>query len=55
MPQARAGGPRGLRPSCANKRAPDTRPNTAAHQVIGHGMNAQELAKNPRLDRFFVR
>src|SRR5580698_3756518 len=23
-------------------------------EVIGHGMNAQELAANPRLDRWFV-
>ncbi len=25
------------------------------HEVIGHGMNAEELAANPRLDRWFVR
>ncbi|KAI8463981.1 MAG: hypothetical protein J3K34DRAFT_129281 [Monoraphidium minutum] len=24
-------------------------------EVVGHGMNAQELAKNPQLDRWFVR
>jgi len=24
-------------------------------EVVGHGMNAQELARNPRLGRFFVR
>ncbi|MEM1368726.1 MAG: class I SAM-dependent methyltransferase [Cyanobacteria bacterium P01_H01_bin.15] len=23
-------------------------------QIIGHGLNAEELAKNPRLDRYFV-
>jgi SAM-dependent methyltransferase len=29
-------------------------PETAYAEVIGHGMNAQELAANPRLDRYFV-
>lgn len=24
-------------------------------RVVGHGLNAQELAKNPRLDNFFVK
>lgn len=24
-------------------------------RVVGHGLNAQELAKNPRLDEFFVK
>ncbi|KAF9590642.1 hypothetical protein IFM89_035960 [Coptis chinensis] len=24
-------------------------------KVVGHGLNAQELAKNPRLDYFFVK
>lgn len=24
-------------------------------RVVGHGLNAQELAKNPRLDYFFVK
>lgn len=24
-------------------------------KVVGHGLNAQELAKNPKLDYFFVR
>jgi hypothetical protein len=24
-------------------------------RVVGHGMNAAELARNPRLDTFFVR
>ncbi|GBG00069.1 S-adenosyl-L-methionine-dependent methyltransferase [Raphidocelis subcapitata] len=30
-------------------------PGEKYKEVIGHGMNAQELAKNPQLDRFFVR
>lgn len=25
------------------------------NRVVGHGMNAAELARNPRLDTFFVR
>lgn len=25
------------------------------NKVVGHGLNAQELAKNPRLDYFFVK
>jgi SAM-dependent methyltransferase len=29
-------------------------PEIAYHEVIGHGMNAEELAANPRLDRRFV-
>lgn len=29
--------------------------HTCVRRVIGHGMNAQELAKNPRLEYFFVR
>ncbi|HTV45378.1 MAG TPA: methyltransferase domain-containing protein [Stellaceae bacterium] len=29
-------------------------PEIAYAQVIGHGMNAEELAANPRLDRWFV-
>jgi len=29
-------------------------PETAYAEVIGHGMNAAELAANPRLDRWFV-
>jgi SAM-dependent methyltransferase len=29
-------------------------PEIAYGQVIGHGMNAEELAANPRLDRWFV-
>jgi Methyltransferase domain len=29
-------------------------PETAYAEVIGHGMNAEELAANPRLDRRFV-
>jgi SAM-dependent methyltransferase len=29
-------------------------PETAYAEVIGHGMNAEELAANPRLDRWFV-
>jgi len=29
-------------------------PETAFEWVEGHGMNAEELAKNPRLDHFFV-
>lgn len=24
-------------------------------RVVGHGMNSQELAKNPRLDYFFIK
>ena len=30
-------------------------PVAAGRQVVGHGMNAPELARNPRLDSFFVR
>jgi Methyltransferase domain len=30
-------------------------PEVAYAEVIGHGMNAEELAANPRLDRWFVR
>jgi SAM-dependent methyltransferase len=30
-------------------------PEIAYAEVIGHGMNAEELAANPRLDRWFVR
>jgi SAM-dependent methyltransferase len=29
-------------------------PETAYRSVVGHGMNAQELAANPRLSRWFV-
>jgi len=29
-------------------------PEVAYGQVIGHGMNAEELAANPRLDRWFI-
>ena len=29
-------------------------PDRAYAEVVGHGMNAQELAANPRLDRWFV-
>ncbi len=29
--------------------------NLPTREVIGHGMNAEELAANPRLDRWFVR
>ncbi|HEY1707472.1 MAG TPA: class I SAM-dependent methyltransferase [Rhizomicrobium sp.] len=29
-------------------------PDVAFAEVIGHGMNAEELAANPRLNRFFV-
>ena len=29
-------------------------PEIAYGEVIGHGMNAEELAANPRLDRWFV-
>jgi SAM-dependent methyltransferase len=29
-------------------------PNLAYGEIIGHGMNAEELAANPRLDRWFV-
>lgn len=29
-------------------------PELAFDEVVGHGMNAEELAANPRLDRFFV-
>ena len=29
-------------------------PNTEYVEVVGHGMNAEELAANPRLDRWFV-
>ena len=29
-------------------------PDVAYAEVIGHGMNAEELAANPRLDRWFV-
>ncbi|MEB3226490.1 MAG: class I SAM-dependent methyltransferase [Synechococcus sp.] len=29
-------------------------PDFAFQEVVGHGMNAAELAKNPRLDRYFV-
>jgi len=29
-------------------------PDLPTEQVIGHGMNAEELAANPRLDRWFV-
>lgn len=28
--------------------------DTAYREVIGHGMNAEELAANPRLDRWFI-
>lgn len=27
----------------------------AYKKVVGHGLNAQELARNPRFDRFFVK
>jgi len=30
-------------------------PEITYKKVIGHGMNAQELARNPRLDHFFIR
>ncbi|TVV74756.1 class I SAM-dependent methyltransferase [Sphingomonas solaris] len=30
-------------------------PDDGSYSVIGHGMNADELAANPRLDRWFVR
>ena len=30
-------------------------PEVAYAEVIGHGMNAEELAANPRLDRWFMR
>ena len=30
-------------------------PEVVYNKVVGHGMNAQELAKNPRLSQFFVR
>lgn len=29
-------------------------PELSFRRVVGHGLNAQELAKNPRLDYFFV-
>jgi hypothetical protein len=29
-------------------------PEVRFRRVVGHGLNAQELAKNPRLDYFFV-
>ncbi|MBV5259771.1 class I SAM-dependent methyltransferase [Synechococcus moorigangaii CMS01] len=29
-------------------------PDLTFQEVVGHGMNAAELAKNPRLDRYFV-
>lgn len=34
---------------------PDAIASSPSYTVIGHGMNAKELAKNPILDRFFVR
>ncbi|PKI79127.1 hypothetical protein CRG98_000419 [Punica granatum] len=30
-------------------------PDVKYRRVVGHGMNAQELARNPRLDYFFVK
>ncbi|CAN6276048.1 unnamed protein product [Urochloa humidicola] len=30
-------------------------PEVAFRRVVGHGLNAQELARNPRLDTFFVK
>lgn len=30
-------------------------PEISYKRVVGHGMNAAELAKNPRLDAFFVK
>ena len=30
-------------------------PEVKYGEVVGHGMNAEELGKNPRLSRFFVR
>ncbi|KAL6650916.1 hypothetical protein ACP70R_009841 [Stipagrostis hirtigluma subsp. patula] len=30
-------------------------PDVAFRRVVGHGLNAQELARNPRLDYFFVK
>lgn len=30
-------------------------PEVKYERVVGHGLNAQELAKNPRLDSFFVK
>ena len=30
-------------------------PEKQYKRVVGHGMNAQELQKNPRLDTYFVR
>ncbi|KAF8715104.1 hypothetical protein HU200_027658 [Digitaria exilis] len=30
-------------------------PELKLGRVVGHGLNAQELARNPRLDRFFVK
>uniref|UniRef100_A0A0E0KRZ1 Methyltransferase type 11 domain-containing protein n=1 Tax=Oryza punctata TaxID=4537 RepID=A0A0E0KRZ1_ORYPU len=30
-------------------------PELTLRRVVGHGLNAQELAKNPRLDYFFVK
>ncbi|CAN6228568.1 unnamed protein product [Urochloa humidicola] len=30
-------------------------PEVTFRRVVGHGLNAQELARNPRLDTFFVK
>jgi hypothetical protein len=30
-------------------------PDVRYRRVVGHGLNAQELARNPRLDYFFVK
>lgn len=30
-------------------------PEVRFRRVVGHGLNAQELARNPRLDLFFVK